>query len=379
MVNSTDACKNQMEVCKTRFKERNWIRLRKRSLGLVIALTMALIATSSARPAELSALLETAKKEASEGPLSLAILQPNQAATYQALFKAFNQRFGLSGTYEWQPLDSNYYVRVIAEFQAGRRTPDILTTSPGNMIALDKTGLLDAYDWIGVFAKELPAIREAVDRTIEPLRGKTLAHMDVIYTMVYNTRLVSANDVPKRIEELTNSRWQRKLTVTASGTPFNTLGIALGKERILEMARAVKANRPVYKPHTPAVVAAVVAGETPVGFGYTTGTDLEKSKGAPVDWLPLKDYIPLLQTNMAVLKGGQRPNLARLFAAWMVSDGMALQEQLEFMGRATARGTRTWQRLNDMSPKAQVVEEKTAEETALRVQLTKEITNIFTQ
>ena len=116
--------------------------------------------------------------------MSLAILQPNQAATYQALFKAFNQRFGLSGTYEWQPLDSNYYVRVIAEFQAGRRTPDILTTSPGNMIALDKTGLLDAYDWIGVFAKELPAIREAVDRTIEPLRGKTLAHMDVIYTMV---------------------------------------------------------------------------------------------------------------------------------------------------------------------------------------------------
>jgi len=63
----------------------------------------------------------------------------------------------------------------------------------------------------------------------------------------------------------------------------------------------------------------------------------------------------------------------------MVSDGMTIQEQLEFMGRATARGTRTWQRLNDMSPKAQVVEEKTAEETALRVQLTKEITNIFTQ
>ena len=378
MVKFIDDCQDQMKLGKI-LQGQNWIHLRGRGLGLVTLLTSALIAASPAGSAELSALVESAKKEAGEGPLSLAILQPNQATTYQALFKAFNQRFGLGATYEWQPLDSNYYVRVIAEFQAGRRTPDILTTSPGNMIALDKAGLLDAYDWVGVFAKDLPGIKDAADRTIETLHGKTLAHMDVMYTMVYNTRLVSSNEVPKRIEELTNSRWQRKLTVTSTGTPFNTLGIALGKERILEMARAVKANRPVYKPHTPAVVAAVVAGETPLGFGYTTGTDLEKSKGAPVDWLPLKDYIPLLQTNIAVLKGGQRPKLARLFAAWMVSDGMTLQEQLEFMGRATARGTRTWQRLNDVSPKAQVVEEKTAEETALRVQLTKEITRIFTQ
>ena len=71
--------------------------------------------------------------------------------------------------------------------------------------------------------------------------------------------------------------------------------------------------------------------------------------------------------------------MPRLFAAWMVSNGMDLQEKMEFMGRATARGTRTWQRLNDKSPKAQIVEEKTAEETALRAQLTQEITKIFTQ
>jgi hypothetical protein len=63
----------------------------------------------------------------------------------------------------------------------------------------------------------------------------------------------------------------------------------------------------------------------------------------------------------------------------MVSDGMELQEKLEAMGRATARGTRTWQRLNEMSPNAQIVEEKTADEAALRNRLTKEITKIFTQ
>ena len=126
MVKFIDDCQDQMKLGKI-LQGQNWIHLRGRGLGLVTLLTIALIAASPAGSAELSALVESAKKEAGEGPLSLAILQPNQATTYQALFKAFNQRFGLGATYEWQPLDSNYYVRVIAEFQAGAtdsRYPD---------------------------------------------------------------------------------------------------------------------------------------------------------------------------------------------------------------------------------------------------------------
>ena len=350
----------------------------KQILGLTV-----LLATAGAAvkidAAEFTALVSAAKKEAAEGVFFASITQPNQDPTYAALFDAFKRQFNISFEYEWQAHQQDYYVRVIAEAAAGRRTPDVISGSPANMIALDKAGLLEVYDWNRVFGKDMPRVTEAVKRTIPSLQGKSLAHFDVIYTMVYNSKLIAAADVPKTLNELSASKWRRKLVVNAQGSPFNTLGIVLGREAILEMARKVKANRPLLKPGAPGVVAAVAVGEAPLGFGYTTGAEVEKAKGASVDWLPLKDYVPLLQQNLTVLKTAQRPNLARLFAAWMVSNGMDLQEKMEFMGRATARGTRTWQRLNNMSPKAQIVEEKTAEETALRNQLTQEITKIFTQ
>jgi iron(III) transport system substrate-binding protein len=329
--------------------------------------------------AEFGQMINAAKKEAAEGVFFVSITQPNQDRTYAALFDAFKKQFNINLEYEWQAHQQDYYVRVIAEAGAGRRTPDVISGSPANMLALDKAGVLETYDWNKVFGKEMPRVTDAVERTIPTLRGKSLAHFDVIYTIVYNSKLISAAEVPRTLDELLDSKWQRKLVVNSQGSPFTTLGIALGREPVLEMVRKVKANRPVLKPGAPGVVAAVAVGEAPLGFGYTTGAEVEKAKGAPIDWLPLKDYIPVLQQNLTVLKTAQRPNLARLFAAWAVSNGMDLQERLEFMGRATARGTRTWQRLNDMSPKAQIVEEKTAEETALRGQLTKEITKIFTQ
>lgn len=351
-----------------------------KSVGAMAILLGSLIAVAApAKASEVDKLLQAAKREATKGPLFVSITQPNQDKTYQALFEAFNTRFGLNVKYEWQSHHAEYYLRVIAEAQAGRRIPDVMSGSPTNILPLDKAGLLDSFDWITTFGREMPEVRDAVERTIPTLRGKSLAHFDVIYTMVYNTELVSADKVPRTLEDLLNPQWERKLAVNSQASPFTTLGIALGRERVLEIIRKLKANRPVYKRGAPGVVAAVAAGETPLGFGYTSGADVEKSKGAPVEWLPMKDYIPVLQQNMTVLKSGQHPNLARLFAAWMVSDGMEIQEKLEFMGRATARGTRTWKRLNQLSSQAKIVEEKTAEDAALRLSLTKEISKIFAQ
>lgn len=352
---------------------------KKRLVACLAVLTMVFVAFSRVRAVELDRLVTAAKKEAAAGAFFVSITQPNQDATYRALFDAFGKRFGINVKYEWQSHHQDYYVRVIAEAEAGRRTPDVISGSPANMLALEKAGLLEKFDWVKVFGKEMPGVVDAVERTIPALHGMSLAHFDVIYTMVYNSKLISAAAVPRTLEDLLDSKWQRKLAVNSGGSPFTTLGIAIGRERALEIASKLKANRPVFKRGAPGVVAAVAVGEAPLGYGYTTGAEVEKAKGAPIDWLPMNDYVPVLQQNMTVLKSAKQPSLATLFVAWVVSEGMDLQEKLEFMGRVTARGTRTWQRLNDMSPNAQIVEEKTAKEAALRGELTKEITKIFTQ
>ena len=329
--------------------------------------------------AEFQRLLDAARREAAEGPLFVSITQPNQPATYDALFAEFNKRFGLNVRHEWQSHQQDYYTRVIAEAQAGRRTPDVMSGGLDSIVTLDEAGMLESFDWPGVFGQELPGIADPYERTLSTLRGKSLAHFDVVYTMVYNSSMVQANQVPRTLEEMVNPQWDRKLAINFSGGPIDTLGIAIGREAAVDLAQKVKANRPLFKRGAPGVVAAVVAGEAPIGFGYTTGADVEKAKGAPVDWLPLRDYMPILQQNVTVLKSAQRPNLARLFAAWTVSEGMAIQEKLEYMGRATARGTPTWERLQQLSPNARIVEGRTPEDIALRQSLTDEITKLMAQ
>ena len=336
-------------------------------------------AASAAPASELARVLEAARKEASEGPLFVSITQPNQDATYQALFDAFNKRFGLNVRYEWQAHQRDYYGVVVAEAQAGRRTPDVISGSPQSLTTLDDAGLFEPHDWLGTFGQELPGIVEAVERTIPSYRNKLLAHFDVIYVMVYNTSQVTADRVPRTVEGLALPEWNRKFAVNAQGAPLDDLSLAVGRERAVDLARQLRANRPIYKRGQPAAVAAVATGEAAIGVGYTTGADLEKSKGAPIDWLPWQDYVPVLQQNMSVLKSAQRPNLARLFAAWMVSDGMELQEKLEFMGRATARGTPTWERLQQYAPNARIVEIKSDEDIQLRNAVSQEIVAIFTE
>jgi ABC-type Fe3+ transport system substrate-binding protein len=324
-------------------------------------------------------VLEAAKKEAGDGPLFVSITQPNQAATYDALFAEFNKRFGLNVRHEWQAHQQDYYTRVIAEAQAGRRTPDVISGGPDSMVTLNDAGLLESYDWIGVFGQELPGVADPTERTMSTLRGKSLAHFDVIYTMVYNTSMLQASQVPRTLAEIANPQWDRKFAINFSGGPIDTLGIALGPEAALDLGQKVKANRPLFKRGAPGVVASVASGEAPLGFGYTTGADVEKAKGAPIDWMPLADYLPILQQNVTVLKSAQRPNLARLFAAWIVSEGMPIQEKLEFMGRATARGTATWERLQQLAPNTKIVEGRTPEEIDLRMRLTDEMTKLMAQ
>jgi iron(III) transport system substrate-binding protein len=351
----------------------------KRSLVMLVTAGMSFTVLGGAHSQGLQQLVDAAKKEASNGDFFVSITQPNQDATYRALFQAFEKRFDLSLHYQWQSHHEDYYPLVIAEAGAGRRTPDVMSGSTGDMLILDKAGLLENYDW-QKYSAELPGLADAVESTIPPLRGKSLAHFDVIYTLVYNTKLIAMDAVPRTIEELSDPKWIGKLALNSMGSPLEILGIAIGHDRVLDIAQKLKANRPVFKVGAPGVVVAVANGETPIGFGYTTGSDVQKSKGAPVDWLPLKDYVPVLQQDVTVLKSAQHPNLARLFAAWLASDeGLQIQEKMEFMGRATARGTRTWQRLNEMSPKTQIVEAKSVDDLALTTQMRKEITKILTQ
>jgi iron(III) transport system substrate-binding protein len=327
-------------------------------------------ATAQAKPAaspaakagvDFQRVLEAAKQEASQGPLLLWVNTPNEESTHRALFEAFNKRFGLNAQYEWLPLHATEgNPRVIAEAQAGRPGPDVVYASAGNMKPVDDAGLIEPFDWVGVFGNELPGIKESDARMVEGLRGKGLAHWDVIYAVMFNKDQITVDKVPNTIESLADPQWKGKLAINAAGAaPFDVLSLELGEDRIIELVRKMVDNGAVMKRGSPAVVASVVQGEAPLGIGFTSAIETEKKKGAPVDWKPFDKYIPVLPLNLYVPKTSQRPNLGRLFTAWLVTEGIRLEEEREFISRATDPGALASKRISELAPQAKVIEPKT--------------------
>jgi len=299
-------------------------------------------AASPAAPAaagDFQQLLAAARDEAARGTFQVWALRPGKDETQRALFDAFQQQYDLKGLhYEWltiHPAEGG--PRIIAEARAGRSGPANGYGSVFNIQQLDEAGLLEATDWVGLFGDALPGIKDAaVDRVEFPdLVGKAVVQSDVVRTFVFNTEQIKYEQVPNSIEELTDPRWSRKFVMSAGGTPFELLASVWGEEPTVQMLKRLAANNPILKKQGSPPEEAVAAGEAPIGLGNLNGTEELKAKGAPVDWKPIGEYLPSLVVYYAVLKNAPQPNLARLFVAWLVTDGAPITEKNEFQARIT--------------------------------------------
>jgi iron(III) transport system substrate-binding protein len=288
---------------------------------------------------------------------------PNLDTTHKAVWEAFNKRYGMNVQWEWLSLHATEAsTRVRTEAQAGRTSADVIYGSVDNMKPVADAGLLDPYDWSGAFGSEFPGIQEAVDRLPPEVRGRAVAHWDVTYGIVYNTDLLKAAEVPSKIEELADPKWRGKLILNAAGAaPLDVLGLAWGKERITDLTSKLLENRPVLKRGSPAAVAAIAAGEGPIGLGSITQVGTQKKQGAPVEWRPF-EVVPVLPQSLYVPNNATHPNLARLFTAWLVTEGIKIEEELESVGRISDPNSTVYKVVKELAPNAQIVQPTTIEQ-----------------
>ncbi|MGO4838709.1 hypothetical protein AB4144_41325, partial [Rhizobiaceae sp. 2RAB30] len=59
---------------------------------------------------------------------------------------------------------------------------------------------------------------------------------------------------------------------------------------------------------------------------------MAEDRGEPIRFRPFTDYTPVLGMKVFVPEYAPHPNAARLFAAWYVTEGMALVGEDEHMG-----------------------------------------------
>ncbi|MDF2811066.1 MAG: extracellular solute-binding protein [Microvirga sp.] len=280
-------------------------------------------------PATFESVLEAAKKE---NGLVVRLSSPGRPQAIAALTEAFNKRFGLSVKPDWAPANAPVTnTRVITEAGSGRGSIDIIGLgSAEDVSSMVSRNLVISYPWAEVFGKQLPAIQRAADAVLPELRGQALPVLDAVYGLAWNPALIDEASLPKTTADLVDPKWQGKMAINSAFlNPLPSMAYVIGPQAMQDYASKLLRNKPVLEQGTPAVSRAISVGQVP--FGVTTYHAAQRTmqNGEPQKFRLLDDYVFVFEGYAYVPENAPNKNTARLFLAWLTTEGIAVANQHE--------------------------------------------------
>jgi iron(III) transport system substrate-binding protein len=203
------------------------------------------------------------------------------------------------------------------------------SSSPADVFYTENTPVLEALREHGLLAPVAAATLAAVPSRYDSAQGDWVAVSARVSTLVYNTRQLTAAQLPTSILELAGPRWKGKVGFAPSETDFQPLLSAIVKldgtataERWLE---GMQANGRIY-PDNETVVTQVNNGESAVGpINHYYWYRLRDELGAggvhsALHYYASGDAGDLLDfSGAAVLRSSSNKNAAQAFLAFLVS------------------------------------------------------------
>lgn len=187
------------------------------------------------------------------------------------------------------------------------------------MIRLAREGLLESY--VAEGAEDRPR------RVIDP-QHRWHGFSCRARVIAYNTRRVTDNQAPRRLEDLLDPKWKGRIVMAAP--EFGTTGgcvtswfVHYGRKRAEEILRGLKANDVQIVPSNSGAVRAVAAGRADVCLTDTDDVYAAQRNGWPVrrNYLSLGDAGVLTFPNtVALVKGAPRPAEARRLVAFLLGE-----------------------------------------------------------
>ena len=301
-----------------------------------------------------------------EAAIEIWLASPSSGQVQRALLDAFQRRFALTTHWQWVGLHPMRAAsRLVAEGAVGRVSADIVASSADNVTRLVEHGLFRPYPWAEVFAAALPGIGEPTERVLPELQGLCLAWFDSVYGIAWNTKFVTAAEAPRRFSDLLDPKWRGRFALNAlGGAPFDLLALEIGEPETLGLVRGLLANRPILKSGTPAVGSAITTGEAHLGISAFIAVERARRNREPQEFRFADDFVPVLPLYVCVPEHAPHPNTARLFAAWLVTEGIPIVEQLDATGRISAPGSALAKAIKTMPATARILQERSLADVA---------------
>jgi iron(III) transport system substrate-binding protein len=239
--------------------------------------------------------------------------------------------------------------RILTETRANRFLFDVVSGKVSDLLLLQKKALLGK-----IVSSELVSFPEK-------FKDKQDRWVDIYtnyYTIAYNTNLIKPPDVPTKWEDLLNSRWNDgKIALDPRAYDwFFGMVAAWGSERANDFMRKFNQNRPTLRDGNPLIVSLLAAGEFPIAITYAHSVERLRSKGAPVDWVPVKPVIAL-PIAIGLSARPLHPGAANLFVDLVLSKEGS--EAIKSMDRVPIR--------SDVEPSAKRLDPRTLDLLPLHV------------
>ena len=214
---------------------------------------------------------------------------------------------------------SEVYTRISTEIDAGAKTADVVMLSfPGSLSLVDN-GFAQSY--------KAPNAANWPDELKDP-DGYWQGVLILGQVITYNTNLVSEDELPKTLNDLTDPKWNGKITMHdyTRGTTSTRIWATIAEEGnvdVEDFLERLEANiQPVRQRSTGAQNDEVSRGEYHIGI-VAQLHDVIKSQmdGAPVAILQLEDF-PLVwgPTAAVLLEASENPDAAKVWINFLVSE-----------------------------------------------------------
>ncbi len=271
---------------------------------LAVALWPALSSAQSAAPDE--------AKAKSEGTVIYYTANRTEVAEKHA--RGFEKKTGIR-VQVFRSGSEKVMAKLESEMQAGRVQADIVNVSdPGYYFSLTARGLLLPY--LSKNAATIPAAFKDKD-------GHWIASRLTAMVMARNTKLLTADQAPKRWIDLADPKWQGKLTIGSPSYGGTSLNWAAGILKLYgwKFFEDFAKNKPLMtEGHQPGMQL-VASGERPLS-GEMNDYDARAgiAKGQPVAIIIPQEGVFLIPTPIAILKASTHPNAAKLFVDYILSE-----------------------------------------------------------
>ena len=222
----------------------------------------------------------------------------------EGLHQAFKKKYGIEVEY-WRGSSTQVSERALTEWRAGKPGFDIAEGNRGVQLIMKAEGLFTKY--IPPASEKFPAQFKEKDGLITPWRVLPIS-------ILYNTELVKAGDVPKTLDDLLNPKWTGKISVPDPTRHTTTAQFFWNLEKFkgdkwLDYVKALAKQKPILVESLAPVTTTIIKGEALVGITYIKY--LKQYKG-PVNYVSMDKY--LTDPNYFGLSAKTtRPNAAKLY------------------------------------------------------------------